>query len=109
MPEWVVRSVLEMREFLHRKLLETREEASLAKHLRVMRAACRKFLDAVGDGSGRIIIQNSFHGGPNSWRFFTALGELRSTVGLTLGLLMAAYELTCEPELARILPADPSN
>jgi hypothetical protein len=68
-----------------------------------MRSACRKFLDSAGHDSGKII-SDSFHGGPDAWKFFTALGELRSTIGVTLGLLTAKYDLQCEPELARILP-----
>jgi hypothetical protein len=105
-PEWVVRSVDEMRGFFHEKLqFANRRESALANHLRAMRSACRKFLDAVGDDSGKIIITDSFHCGPEAWKFFTALGELRSTIGVTLGLLMAKYDLQCEPELVRILPA----
>lgn len=108
-PEQVVQSVLEMREFFHRKLIDTRQDGALANRLRAMRAACRKFLDTAGDGVGRVIIQDSFHGGPRSWAFFSALGELRSTIGLNLGLMLAAYKLTVEPELARILPANPAE
>lgn len=109
-PQWVVDSVRQMREVFHNKLLAVRDEGALANHLRSMRAACRKFLDIVGDdGPHRIIIENSFQGGPETWKFFTALGELRATVGLALSLLMAAYGLTCEEELARILPADPGD
>src|SRR4051812_18857038 len=63
-PTWVVESVLQMRDVFHAKLLTVRDEGALANHLRSMRAACRKFLDTVGDGPHRIIIQNSFQGGP---------------------------------------------
>ncbi|MBI5572063.1 MAG: hypothetical protein HY914_19120 [Desulfomonile tiedjei] len=106
-PAHVVQSVLDMRDFFHNKLLVTRKEGALASHLRVMRAACRKFLNTAGDGPGRVIIDTSFDRGPSSWTFFTALGELRSAIGVSLSLLLAAYDLTVEPELARILPADP--
>lgn len=109
LPDYVVRSVMEMRKYFHEKLVGTREEGALSKHLRSMRAACRKFLDTAGDGSGGLIIQNSFQGGPSSWAFFTALGELRSAIGISLALLMAAYGLSCEAELARILPAAPEE
>jgi hypothetical protein len=108
-PRWIVQSVLEMRDFFHQRLLTTRHEGALDKHLRALRAACKKFLSAVGENPERIIIKSSFEGGPNSWAFFTALGELRAAVGLTLSLLMAAYGLNCEPQLARILPADPAE
>jgi hypothetical protein len=109
-PHHVVDSVLQMREVLHQKLIVVHEEGALSNHLRAMRAACRKFLDVVGEGGPhRIIIENSFQGGPESWKFFTALGELRAAIGLALSLLMAAYGLTCEEQLARILPADPGN
>ena len=109
-PQYVVDSVRQIREVLHQKLITVREEGALSNHLRSVRAACRKFLDAVGDGGPhRIIIENSFQGGPDSWKFFTALGELHAAIGLALSLLMAAYGLTCEEQLARILPADPGN
>jgi hypothetical protein len=109
-PHHVVDSVLQMREVLHQKLIGVREEGALSNQLRAMRAACRKFLDVVGEGGPhRIIIESSFQGGPDSWKFFTALGELRAAIGLALSLLMAAYGLTCEEQLARILPADPGN
>ena len=109
-PQYVVDSVRQIREVLHQKLITVREEGALSNHLRSVRAACRKFLDAVGDGGlHRIIIDSSFQGGPDSWKFFTALGELRAAIGLALSLLMAAYGLTCEEQLARILPADPGN
>ena len=109
-PHYVVDSVRQIREVLHQKLIAVREDGALSNHLRSMRAACRKFLDAVGDGgTHRIIIGNSFQGGPDSWKFFTALGELRAAIGLALSLLMAAYGLTCEEQLARILPADPGK
>ncbi|MBT9332999.1 DUF6650 family protein [Paracidobacterium acidisoli] len=108
-PRWVVESVRQMRDVFHQKLLVSRDEGALTSQLRSMRAACRKFLDTVGDHDGphRVIIENGFQGGPDSWKFFTALGELRAAVGLALSLLMAAYDLTCEEQLARILPADP--
>ena len=108
-PASVVRSVLEMRKFFHELLFNIREDGGLSNHLRSMRAACRKFLDTAGDGSNGLIIQDSFEGGPRSWTFFTALGELRSAIGVSLALIMAAYRVSCEPELAQILPADPKH
>src|ERR1700752_676932 len=108
-PASVVTSIIQMREVFHAKLLTMRDEGALANHLRSMRAACRKFLDIVGDGPHRIIIQSSFQGGPESWKFFTALGELRAAIGVALSPLMAAYDLTCESQVSRILPADPAD
>ena len=108
-PEWVIQSVLQMRQFFHEKLRDTRVEGALANHLRAMRAACRKFLDVTRPNSAPMTTQDIMRGGIQSWQFCTALGEFRSTVGLTLGLLMAAYGLSCEPQLARILPADPTQ
>jgi hypothetical protein len=104
-PKWVVKSVQEMRQFFHEMLRDSREESALSNHIRAMRAACRKFLDSVEATGGRIIIENSFEGGTASWAFFSALGELRSTIGISLALLLAAYDLTAESELTRILPA----
>src|SRR4051812_27602636 len=55
-PEHVVRSILDIRQFLTDKLLEVSDEEGLAKHIRAMRAACRKFLDSSAQFSGGPVI-----------------------------------------------------
>ncbi|QIJ63773.1 hypothetical protein [Streptomyces sp. JB150] len=72
----------------------------LAENLKAMRAACRRFLNAVGpDHSGHVL-------GPHeSATFGAALGELRAVFGIQLGVIAARYKLELSEELATLLPA----
>lgn len=98
-PLFVVQSVLEIRAQLTDVLRACPEDANLTEPIRAMRAACRKFLDAVG-GPGR---RN--RGMYGRWESeWLALGELRAIFGLHLARLCAAYGVDAEPELASIFP-----
>jgi len=76
-----------------------------------MRAACRQFLDGP-----RVEFRNLY---PHHLRgldrdefdagFFTALGELRATVGTHIAVLAVRYGIDIEGELAAVLPADASS
>ena len=68
-----------------------------------MRAASRKFLDAV-DCDQRIIEFGAHHGHYASWEFNGAVGELRGVFGIHLAQVAARYGLDIEDELASILP-----
>ncbi len=107
--EHCVESVMMIREFLTDTLQGLQNQEDLAEHLRVMRAACREFLDDVQEGQRQLIIRSSFDGGPRSWKFFTSLGKLRSDIGLRLGVLAVMYGLDVEDDLARILPPSRDN
>jgi hypothetical protein len=110
-PSHGVTSISKLREFLTDEIQSLNGEGLLAKQLRAMRAACRKFLDnSVPSGHLEIMRPlDVFKGGVETWRFCVALGELRASCGLALALMMNAYGLDCESELARILPADLSD
>jgi len=105
-PEHCVQSVIEIRHHLTSELqpLDTQDE--MAKHLRSMRAACRKFLDTVQADDRYDIVRFGNSGGHYaSWVFMSALGELRGVFGVHLAQLAAAYGLDMEDDLASILPA----
>lgn len=97
-----VDSVLETRKFLTETVGGLSEKSELASHLRAIRAACRQFLDAVGDPHHPRRGQR-FHG-PFDAEFFQALGQLRATAGIHIGAIAVMYGLSVEGSLAEILP-----
>jgi hypothetical protein len=102
-PEHCIRSVVEIRLFLTELLGELPSRQGLPEHIRAMRAACRRFLDQLGD---------RFDGGRArrpEWGFGfallgTALGELRATIGFHLGAIALMHGLSIDKGLAAILP-----
>lgn len=105
-PEHCVESVNEMRGFLTDTLADHHSTEGIAENLRAMRAACRRFLDTVQESGGVIIIDNSFEGGPDAWKFFSALGELRATIGLHLSIIAANHEIEIHGDLEKIVPPE---
>jgi hypothetical protein len=77
-------------------------EKELSDHLRAMRAACGKFLDAVPE---EVVRFGGHRGHWASWTFNGAVGELRGTFGHHVAALAAQYGLDVEDKLASILPA----
>lgn len=103
-PEHCVRSVLEIRHYLTSELQRLPAEGHLSDPLRAMRAACRKFLDAVGRHDA--IVRSGSHSGHwASWEFNGSLGELRGVFGIHLARLVASFGIDIEDGLASILPA----
>ena len=100
-----VQSVIEIRHRLSDELGRLDSGSELAANLRVMRAACRKFLERVGT-EGREGIHHAKGWGFHSWTFGSALGELRGTFGIHLVKIAAAFKLDVEDRLASILPAN---
>ena len=104
-PQHCVDSVLRIREFITAELGKLEPENELAKSLRAMRAACRKFLNRVGgDKSGDILRYGGHHDHWASWVFNDALGQMRGAFGIHIALIAAKYGLDVESELASILP-----
>lgn len=103
-PEHCVQSILHIRCLLTKEISSTKPDSPLNKHLRAMRAACRKFLDKIGNCHEGIVMK-ARHGGWASWVFISALGELRGVFGYHIAALASAYGLDVEDELAAILPA----
>ncbi|HYC61113.1 MAG TPA: DUF6650 family protein [Thermoanaerobaculia bacterium] len=106
-PEHCVMSIVDMRRHLTDDLQKIDADGELAKQLRAMRAACRKFLDTVQVPNEYYdIVEHGFTRGHfASWVFLSALGELRGVFGLHLAQIAAAYGLDVEDDLASILPA----
>jgi hypothetical protein len=104
LPQHCVSSVVEIRHFLTDKIAELDENSELARNLRMMRAACRKFLD-----SAQLLERDHglsyTHTNYSTWLFYGSLGELRGTFGVCLAQLVLAYGLDIEEDLATILPA----
>jgi hypothetical protein len=104
--EHCVDSVLRIREFLTQVLTELPNKKGLSQHLRAMRAACRKFVDITDPSAGGLDHPpHMFSGGPDIWRFASALGELRGVIGLHVAIIAKKNKLGVEGELAAILPA----
>jgi len=104
-----IQSVLDIRRFLTDTLQDLANEPGLPQQLRVLRGACREFLDKVQpcrSGRGHHAL---YHGGQEAQYFFIALGELRRTFGVHLGLIATRYQLGLEGDLARILPPEPDE
>lgn len=109
-PEHCVHSVIEIRRYLTSELQQLDAAEEIAKHLRAMRASCRKFLDDVKAGDGYDIVHFGSHVGHSaSWIFQPAIGGLRGVLGVHLAQLAAAYGLDVEDDLATILPASDTD
>ncbi len=113
-PSHCIDSVLEIRRFLTNELAKLDPNEPLAQNLQAMRAACRKFLDQLERfqafdqvryrrfSSG--YIQNM--GTYEVWVFCSALGDLRTSVGLHVALIAVRNGLDVEEDLASILPGE---
>ncbi len=97
-----IQSVLDIRRFLT-EVIGQLGDSELAEHLRGMRTGCRVFLDATSPGARRII--RSHWASPFDSAFFTALGELRATMGLHVAAIAVMHGLDVEGDLADVLPA----
>jgi hypothetical protein len=102
--EHCVRSVIEVRHYLTSEIQHL-ADGELCHSLRAMRAACRKFLEAVDDRDGIVVRYGGHPGHWASWRFGGALGELRGVYGVHIARIAAQNGLDIEDDLARILPA----
>jgi hypothetical protein len=101
-PDQCANSALEIRKFITAELAGLKDGSELIAPLRAMRAACRKFLDDMHFEFG---MRTRPHFG-RDFDFFTALGELRASVGLQLATLAVQYGIDVEDQLAKILPAE---
>jgi hypothetical protein len=102
MEEHCIRSVIEIRHFLTDVIGSLPSESKLVEHLRAIRAACRQLLDDSGPGGRRRV--RPYYGGHHETEFFTALGELRATIGIHVAAIAVMHGLDVERELAKVLP-----
>jgi len=98
-----IESILETREFLTETIGNLGDKSELAPHLQAIRAACREFLDSVGEPGRPRLVQHRQRG-PFETHFFQALGQLRGTSGVHIGAIAVMYGLPVEGQLAEILP-----
>lgn len=109
-PEYVVRSILEIREHLTDALQQLDRSSPLAQSIAAMRAGCRKFVDETASSSGHV----RFRLHTRSWdmdeiNFFIALGELRATIGFHAAQVAVRYGVDVEEKLVAIFPALPDS
>lgn len=107
-PEYVVRSILDIREQLTSDLEQLEHSTPLAESIRAMRAACRKFLDQVEATGSRL----RYRLRRRIWdldeiNFFLALGELRAIIGIHAAQISVRYGIDVEETLVSIFPASP--
>jgi hypothetical protein len=102
-PNHVVQSVLHMRTELTNALKRLGEGSPAEGACRVMRAACRDFLDKVGSKEFREM-ERHFVEGWQGETFLIGLGALRATFGQQIALLAHLYDVDLEEHLASILP-----
>ena len=106
-PQHCIESILEIRHFLITEIGKLDDKSDLAKNLKAMCAACREFLDVAGD---RDTVHGAEHwGNINHWKFYEALGKMRTLFGLQLAIISAKFKLDIEDDLATILPPAPSK
>jgi hypothetical protein len=102
-PTHVVQSVLQMRGELTNALKRIGEGSPGEGACRLMRSACREFLQQVDTDGLRDLDRDYFQ----TWRgetFLLELGKLRSIFGQQIALLAHVYEIDVEEPLASILP-----
>lgn len=108
-PEYCVRSVIEIRQFLSGELGKIETNSHLARALAAIRAACRKFVSVTEKDNGVILHNANSHMHYASFTFNSALGELRGVAGIHIAALAATYGLDVEDDLASILPESDSG
>lgn len=101
----VERSVHEIRRQCTETLAVLPEQSQASPPIRAIRAAGRRFLDEPRAEFRNLYVRD-FGDFRDSAGFFTALGELRASVGAQVALLAVLYKIELEAELATIIPAE---
>lgn len=107
--DYVVRSILDIRQRLTADLEQLDRSSPLGKSLSAMRAACRKFLTDVEGIEDDIRLYHRRVWDQDTRDFFIALGELRSVIGIHIAQIAARYGIDVEEELVLILPIFPDG
>jgi hypothetical protein len=101
---YVSQSVIRIREMLTEALIRLDEQSPAVTPIRMMRAACRQFLETPPGSK-----YERFHSLEHAAEFYSELGKLRSIFGQNLAVLSVLYDLKLEAELASILPPEPDE
>ena len=99
----VERSVLAIRQQCTETLSALPEQSSALSSIRMIRAACRTFLDQPR-ADFRNLYPRDFDIARTGAGFFVALGELRARVGVQIAILSVRYQVEIEAELAASFP-----
>jgi hypothetical protein len=95
---YVIRSVLEIRQRLTTDLENISSDSVLSQSLLAMRAACRQFLDETQDQ------RHNRHWHAHETVLYTSLGQLRTLFGFQIARLSVAFDLEVDSMLVSILP-----
>ncbi|MGH8543857.1 MAG: DUF6650 family protein [Gammaproteobacteria bacterium] len=109
-PSYSIEFVLEIRRYLTEELQRHGQEDELANLLRQLRAACRRFIEAVDPVMHRSGWHNWFDMLElDRWEVGDAFGALRATFGQGIAVLSSRWGFDVPDELEAILPAAPSE
>jgi hypothetical protein len=97
-PMFVDQSLLEIRIELTGTLQRIGDNPDISPNLRAMRAACRKYLNEVGDTD-----RPKFH--YREFESFAALGELRAVFGIHIAQLAVKYGIVLKKNLLQFYPS----
>lgn len=100
--EHCITSALDIRTFLTEQITHVKPGKELEASLRLMRAACRRFIETGGPHGRQFRRAYSMYEADG---FGMALGDLRTAIGHQLALILSQYQMPVEEELAAILPA----
>jgi hypothetical protein len=104
-PQYVVKSVIEIRKRLTHDLERLDRSSPLAEAITAMRASCRKLLDEIQKfeiNERRLLFIESMI-------IASAIGELRGVFGIHIAQIAVRYGVDVEQELASILPTQSEN
>lgn len=105
-PTHVVQSVMKMRAELTNAIKRLGEGSPGERACRLMRSACRDFLNQVQEG-GRRELDWALWRSAQGETFLLELGKLRATFGQQIALLAHLYDIDLEEQIASILPPIP--
>lgn len=109
-PEFVVKSVLSIREELTEGLKRISDGSPAKAAFRTMRAACRDFLENPAISGDKAQSPMLFNRG--YWQqeeFLIGLGKLRAVFGQQIAEISYLYGVDVEEHLASILPPEPDG
>lgn len=98
-----IRSAIAIRRFLTEQIAAAKPGKDLEGCLRSMRAACRRFVEAGGPDGSDFFANGRYY--RTADLFGLALGDLRTSIGHQLAVVLRHYPIEIEEELASILPA----
>jgi len=108
-PQDCVQSVLDLRQVLSAEIGKLDDHAEISGSLRALRAACRKFLEALGPYRADMDARRFTMSHWGNRDFLAALGELRGVFGIHVAIMAEKFSLPVEAELASILPLPDDN